>query len=104
MAWEIEWSEYKARSNIKKHKISFEEAKSVFLDPFSLTVEDEIHSWKQDRFAILGRSDRGRILFVIFRHSEEALRLISARHPTRFEKKAYINGDIQAFFYSQNIR
>src|SRR5262245_15113850 len=60
----FEWDDDKARTNWSKHGVSFEEAATVFDDPFSLTREDPDHSFDEDRFITLGLSDFGRLLVV----------------------------------------
>src|SRR5262245_13150906 len=62
MSLEFEWDEDKAKRNIKKHRVSFEEASSVFGDPLALTIPDPLHSKEEDRFIILGESHRRRLL------------------------------------------
>ena len=64
----FEWDEKKADQNIKKHGVSFEEAATVFGDPFSITIYDPLHSKEEDRFVILGMSNKNRILVVV--HTE----------------------------------
>ena len=83
MKWQ--WDDNKAAANLKKHKVSFEEAGTVFGDPFARTKPDHEHSIDEPRFITLGMSERGRLVVVC--HTEG--RLISARKPTRREKKAY---------------
>ena len=61
----FEWNEKKAYQNIKKHGVSFEEATTVFGDPFSLTIYDPLHSKDEDRFVILSMSKKNRILVVV---------------------------------------
>ena len=60
MAMSFEWDEEKAEINLKKHKVDFEEAKSVFGDPFSITVDDPEHSKEEQRFIDLGKSAGGK--------------------------------------------
>ena len=64
MNLEFEWDESKAAGNLKKHKISFEEARTVFSDPFSITIEDPEHSADELRFIDIGSSADGTILVV----------------------------------------
>jgi uncharacterized protein len=87
---EFEWDEAKARVNLAKHGISFEEATSVFNDPLTITITDPLHSSPgEERWVTMGPSYRRRLLAVV--HSEEAdtIRVISAREVTRRERKAY---------------
>ena len=65
MSLEFEWDEDKAKTNLKKHRVSFEEASSVFGDPLSLTIPDPLHSKEKDRFITLGESNRRRLLVVV---------------------------------------
>jgi len=86
----FEWDEEKAKLNIKKHRVSFEEAKTVFDDPFLMTFPDEDHSVYENRFLNVGMSARSRVLVVVHteRH-QNAIRIISCRKATRLEKSAY---------------
>ena len=86
-----EWDEVKAQLNIAKHGISFDEAKSVFADEFALLVFDGEHSDYEDRFFLLGMSQKNRILLVVHCYKEnETIRIISARKATSNEKKQYL--------------
>jgi uncharacterized DUF497 family protein len=76
----FEWDEKKAKQNIKKHGISFEEAATVFGDPFSITIYDPLHSGDEDRFVILGISNKNRVLVVVHTDRDERIRIISARN------------------------
>lgn len=82
----------KAAENLKKHRVSFEEAASVFLDPLALTFWDPDHSDDEDREITIGRSARQRILFVAHTAREDRIRIISARRTTRRERKQYEEG------------
>ncbi len=88
---EFEWDEAKARVNRRKHGVSFEEARSVFYDDYARQFFDEEHSSNEDRFIMLGVSNRSRILVVC--HCERAggniIRIISARKATAGEQKYY---------------
>ncbi len=80
----------KARTNLKKHGVSFAEAETVFLDPFAVTIPDEAHSERENREITLGYSERSRMLIVV--HTEEVngeLRIISARKANAYEKAQY---------------
>jgi uncharacterized protein len=85
----FEWDKEKARSNIAKHDVSFDEATSVFDDPLFLTFTDPEHSIQEQRFVIMGESARGRLLVVSYTERAGTTRLISARQVTRKERKAY---------------
>ena len=65
MGFNFEWDEEKASLNYKKHKVDFEEATTVFLDPFSMTILDPEHSEFEARYIDLGMSDKGRLLTVV---------------------------------------
>jgi len=85
------WDENKNKNNKRKHNISFEEAKSVFYDEYARMIYDTAHSRDEDRFVILGMSDRLRILVVChcFREKDQVIRIISARKASKNEEKKY---------------
>jgi uncharacterized DUF497 family protein len=85
------WDRRKAQSNLTKHKVSFEEAQSVFLDEGARLIDDPDHSEFEDRFLLLGYSFEARCLVVshCYRESESVIRLISARRATKSEEKMY---------------
>lgn len=87
----FEWDEAKAKSNLIKHGVSFDEAKSVFGDDFARVIYDETHSKNEERFVILGMSKKLRILVVVhcLRQDELTVRLISARKATQNEQNQY---------------
>lgn len=87
----FEWDENKNIANQKKHKVSFEEAKSVFYDENARLILDPDHSEGEDRLILLGFSDKLRILVIVhtFRKSDEVIRIISARKATTRERKFY---------------
>ena len=87
----FEWDENKNEINIKKHKISFEEAKTVFYDEDALVIDDPEHSQEEDRFVILGLSKEANLLVVChcYRASDTVIRIISARKATKSESKQY---------------
>ena len=87
----FEWDSVKAQSNLSKHGVSFDEAKSVFSDEYARVIYDENHSKNEDRFVILGMSERLRILVVVhcFRQDNGTVRIISARKATQNEQKQY---------------
>ena len=88
----FEWDDRKEAENQKKHNVSFEEAQTVFFDDDALQFLDENHSQTEERFLMLGVSNRLRILLVVhcYREDESTIRIISARKATRNEKKMYI--------------
>ena len=87
----IIWDEAKNQINIRKHKISFEEAKTVFYDPNGKIIDDPDHSNEEDRFIILGLSKMLHLLVVChcYRENDETIRIFSARKATKKEEKSY---------------
>ncbi len=85
----FEWDSGKAKQNLKKHKVAFEEAVTVFYDPFSATFDDPDHSAAERRLVTIGISARGRLLVVSHTERGEALRVISARRATPHERKIH---------------
>ncbi len=85
------WDPHKNLSNIKKHKISFEEAKTVFFDENARVIPDPEHSESENRFIILGISIKLKLLIVVhtYRENNEVIRIISARKATKSESKYY---------------
>ena len=89
MPLQFEWDDNKARTNLAKHGVSFEEATTVFADALSITIPDPAHSQAEDRFIILGHSHRRRLLVVVHTERGDRIRLISARRASRNERKQY---------------
>lgn len=89
MEFAFEWDEVKARQNARKHHVTFEEAISVFSDPFLVTFPDDEHSEVEERFISIGQSDRGRVLLVVHTERSDAIRLISCRKATAAEHATY---------------
>ena len=89
MALIFEHDPRKARQNLRKHGVSFEEAATVFSDTLSLTIEDLFHSTDEERSVIIGQSNRGRLLVVVHAVREDRIRIISARVATRHERRTY---------------
>lgn len=87
----FEWDPRKAKSNLRKHGISFEEAQSVFYDENGRLIEDPDHSEDEDRFILLGVSSSSRMLIVChcYRENDVLIRIISARKATRLEREYY---------------
>jgi uncharacterized DUF497 family protein len=85
----FEWDANKAESNQAKHGIRFEGATTVFGDPRSVTIPDSAHSQVEDRFIILGRSHLDKLLVVAHTERGDNIRIISARHASRRERKFY---------------
>ena len=86
---EFEWDRRKAKYNLRKHGVSFEEASTVFDDVLAAFYEDPDHSVHEKRFLMMGTSVRGRLLYIAFADRNERMRIISARMPTKEEKKLY---------------
>jgi uncharacterized DUF497 family protein len=89
LALEFEWDPRKAAGNLAKHKVSFEEAATVFGDPLGRIVADPRHSAVEERLALLGISKRRRLLAVMYIERAETVRIISARQATRRERRDY---------------
>lgn len=88
----FEWDEEKASSNLQKHGVSFEEARSVFFDEFAIQYFDRSNSQlEEDRFLMLGMSNEARVLLVCHceRQNGNVIRVISARKATKSEQKFY---------------
>jgi uncharacterized protein len=85
----FEWDESKKISNIKKHGISFEEAKTLFDNPLAVIFDDPQHSIDEIREIIIGHSNQNQLLVVVFTESSGVIRIISARLATRRERESY---------------
>jgi len=85
------WDEKKARENLKRHKISFEEAQTVFSDPNARMIFDPEHSGDEERFILLGISSGLKLLVVChcYREDDMVIRIISARKAKKSEQKQY---------------
>jgi len=88
----FEWDKAKARSNLAKHGVSFEEATTVFGDPLSVTIRDPTHSQEEDRFVTIGVSSRFDTIIVVHNDRRDAVRIISARRATARERRSYEQG------------
>jgi uncharacterized DUF497 family protein len=90
----FQWDPVKANANLRKHRVSFTEAKSVFYDEFAVQFFDEEHSFEEERFLLLGMSSRAKLLVVCHCELEngEVIRIISARKATRRESAFYRSG------------
>jgi uncharacterized DUF497 family protein len=86
---QFEWDISKAASNLSKHGVPFEEAKTVFDDPLYVDFYDPDHSKDEERYLIVGESNRGRLLIVSYTERGNSIRLISAREVTQTEREAY---------------
>lgn len=89
MGIKFEWDPNKATRNIRKHKVSFEEAATVFRDTLSITALDPDHSVDEDRYITIGLSSRMRVLMIAHTDQGNHIRIISARALTRRERKQY---------------
>ena len=87
----FEWDAVKAAANAKKHKVTFEAARTVFYDDFAVQFFDEDHSVDEDRFLLLGMSSDARLLLVCHceREDGDVVRIISARKATESEAQHY---------------
>jgi uncharacterized DUF497 family protein len=92
MAPRFVWDARKAASNLRKHWVSFAEAATCFYDPLSITIPDPDHSDDEQRFLLLGMSDRHRLLVVAHIERGDEIRLINARIAGRRERRDYEEG------------
>ena len=88
---QFEWDPRKAQANLRKHKVSFEDAQSVFSDEHALLIDDPDHSKEEDRFVLLGLSQSLRLLVVVhcYRAEGRIIRIISARKADTDEQSVY---------------
>jgi uncharacterized DUF497 family protein len=86
---QLEWDEAKAAANLEKHGVAFPEATSVFRDPLAKVLPDPTDSSGEDRAIMMGHSDQGRLLLVVFTDRNDRIRIISAREATRRERREY---------------
>ena len=89
MALTFEWDEEKSRGGLRKHGVSFDEAKTVFNDPFAMTISDPEHSSEEDRYIDMGMSSQGRILVVWYTERGRNIRIIGSRKATRTQRREY---------------
>ncbi len=89
MSLKFTWDKNKAEFNIRKHGITFEEATTVFTDPLSLTIDDPLHSFDEERAVIIGQSFRDRVLVVVHTDMGDTVRIISARPAIKKERNYY---------------
>ena len=97
MRYDFEWEIRKAKSNIRKHKISFERAATIFRDPNLLSIPDEIHSESEERWLTMGLDENGILLVISHTFANQSatvckIRIISARKATKSEDKQYEEG------------
>ena len=86
---DFEWDRRKAKYNRRKHRVTFEEAHTVFSDPLARIFDDPDHSAAEERELIIGHSDRGRLLVVSLTEHAGRIRIISARTATKRERTEY---------------
>ena len=86
---QFEWDRTKAEENLKRHRVSFDEAVTVFYDPLAATFDDPDHSVGERRLITVGRSSRGRLLVIAHVERGETIRIISARLATARERKRH---------------
>jgi uncharacterized protein len=89
MALTFEWNARKASANLRKHGVSFEEASTIFGDPYELMLPDPDHSADEERSISIGESGAGRLLLVVYLERAGVIRLISAREAERREAVQY---------------
>lgn len=89
MGLTFEWDEEKSRQNLKKHGVAFEEARTIFNDPFAVTIHDPDHSEGEERFLDIGLSSKGRVLVVWYTERKDNIRIIGCRRATPFERETY---------------
>jgi len=88
---QFEWDEVKARQNEMKHGVTFEEGKTIFNDPYAITISDTGHSEQEDRWVDIGLSCRGRLLVIWYTERGESIRIIGCRKATKAERRSYEN-------------
>jgi len=89
---QFEWDQRKAKSNLKKHGISFQEAATVFGDALAITFDDPDHSVNEHRFLTFGLSRIGKAVIVSHTERDKSMRIISARLMTKQERQIYEEG------------
>lgn len=89
MGYVFEWDRTKAESNQRRHRVTFDEASTVFGDPLAMLMSDPDHSVGEERHLLLGMSNRRRLLVVAFAERPPRTRLLSARRASRKERRKY---------------
>ncbi len=92
MKLSFEWDEEKAKANFSKHRVGFDEATTVFTDPFSVTIHDPDHSADERRYIDIGSSGKGRVLVVVYTERGSTIRIVTCRKATMRERKLYEEG------------
>ena len=90
---EFEWNNRKAAENLRKHGVSFDEARTAFADPLSLTIPDPERSEGEYKYLLLGTTTSERLVVVSHTYREQRIRIINARIANRRERKDYENTD-----------
>jgi uncharacterized DUF497 family protein len=93
MPIKFDWDKRKAQDNLRKHRIDFNEASTVFADTLSITIPDPDHSDDEERWVTMGLSNRHRLLVVVHTEEDETIRIISARRADRLERRKYEEGN-----------
>jgi len=93
MPIKFDWDNRKAQDNLRKHRIDFNEACTVFADTLSITIADPDHSDDEERWVTIGLSNRHRLLVVVHTEEDETIRIISARTADRLERRKYEEGN-----------
>jgi hypothetical protein len=90
----FEWDDTKNENNIKKHGVNFEDAQTVFFDDSAIQFDDPDHSIDEERFLLLGFSQRLKVLVIChcYRSDDSTIHIISARKATKKEQKVYLGG------------
>ncbi len=86
----FEWDENKAKINLQRHSISFEDAKAAFDDENAVDERDESHSEDELRFNLIGLTEKGLLFVVYTERGNDVIRIISARKATKFEEEIYV--------------
>ncbi len=89
MKHRFEWDPEKARKNVQKHQVNFEEASTIFDDPQFITFLDDEHSFDEERYITIGLSNKDRLLMVAHTEREDRTRIVSARKATKNEETFY---------------
>ena len=93
ISMEFDWDENKAAINLSEHRVSFDEAKTIFYDTLHAVFYDLKHSDDEERYIAIGHSANSRLLFVSYTERANVIRLISAREATRREREQYEEGE-----------
>jgi len=90
---QLGWDTNKAAKNLRKHRVAFEEAATVFDDPVFITVVDDEHSVDEERYITVGMSSQRRLLIVAHTDRHDRIRIISAREATKKEEQFYVEAE-----------